>query len=235
MRLVLTQPQPVSSRFNTVNEIPRREPNYNIRPGMKTAFVFTNRSGDNVLFEAVFGLVPPWDSRSDAYAYPSIHCDRVIERPTWRESFTKTRCLAIVDGFFVWDNRQPYFVRYKSRQLFGIAAIYAENKYHRLYRNTCAILTTYPNDLVAQVNKRMPVIIKPEDEARYLIHATPLQEVVDMLVPVSEDDLEMYAITRGLNRSTKNLIRFIRRLEELDLSTEEELEDNSGQLSFFKF
>jgi len=79
----------------------------------------------------------------------------------------------LADGFFEWRqegrNKQPYFIRMKDEQLFAFAGLWD----HWMGRDgqtieSCALLTTEPNDLMATIHHRMPVIVKPEDYEGWL-------------------------------------------------------------------
>jgi putative SOS response-associated peptidase YedK len=53
---------------------------------------------------------------------------------------------------------------------------------------TCTIITTQPNELVAPIHNRMPVILLPEDEDRWLDpDMTEPEEIVSLLRPYPAD------------------------------------------------
>lgn len=52
----------------------------------------------------------------------------------------------------------------------------------------CTIITTQPNELVAPIHNRMPVILLPEDEDRWLDpDMTAPEEIVSLLRPYPAD------------------------------------------------
>jgi putative SOS response-associated peptidase YedK len=67
--------------------------------------------------------------------------------------------------------------------------------------DTAAIMTTKANRAMSAIHERMPVIIKPEDFARWLDCKTQEpRDVTDLLAPAAEDFLEMIAVSDRVNR-----------------------------------
>lgn len=209
----LTQPDAVQARFQTINGIRGGKPLYNIRPNMKVPFVCQNERGENALVGALFGFIPPWESPSDLGGYPHARSEEIQTKPSFRDAFLRNRCLVIVDGFFVWDQQyKPYYVRLKTGGLFGIAGIFSLNYNYKPMLISFALLTTFPNVLIMDVHHRMPVIIRAEDEARYLDPVTPINDVKNMLVAYDDEQMEMYRVTSWLNEATDNMREYARPL-----------------------
>jgi putative SOS response-associated peptidase YedK len=62
---------------------------------------------------------------------------------------------------------------------------------------TFSIVTTEPNDLVADLHHRMAVILDPDDEERYL-HEDP-ETAASLLEPIDPDDLRAYPVSERVN------------------------------------
>ena len=63
-----------------------------------------------------------------------------------------------------------------------------------------AIVTTRPNDLVAPIHNRMPVILTPENEAVWLDpHQNDLVRLTAMLGPLDADRMEAYPVAPLVN------------------------------------
>ncbi len=90
------------------------------------------------------------------------------------------RCLIPADGFYEWTSAtgsrpsQPLHIRLKGGGLFAFAGIYAGR---RDGLDTYAIVTTEPNELVAPIHNRMPVMLDPDDEALWLDSAVTIQRL----------------------------------------------------------
>ena len=73
-----------------------------------------------MLTQGVFGFVPPWDPNKEANSFLVTRSETTLEKGTFRDAFTKTRCLVVADGSFLWDEKQPYCVRLKSLDFLGL-------------------------------------------------------------------------------------------------------------------
>ena len=63
---------------------------------------------------------------------------------------------------------------------------------------TFAIITTNSNELVNAIHDRMPVIIAPEDYARWLSSLEP--DPRDLLVPYAAEPMTMWPISTRVNK-----------------------------------
>ena len=62
---------------------------------------------------------------------------------------------------------------------------------------SCAMIITEPNDFVAEVHDRMPVLLQPEQFDHWLSGNMG----VDELKPVSNDHLQRWAVSKRVNSS----------------------------------
>ncbi len=91
----------------------------------------------------------------------------MASKPSFRSAIKRSRCLVVADGFYEWKTagkaKQPYFVRLKKDQPFAFAGL-AEH-WHRGEQSidSCTLITTDPNELMAEIHDRMPVILEPAD------------------------------------------------------------------------
>lgn len=77
------------------------------------------------------------------------------------------RCLVLADGFYEWrrsgKEKQPFCFEVGDRAVFAFEALWDSWRGPNGQAiETCAILTTTPNDLLADVHDRMPVILAAE-------------------------------------------------------------------------
>ena len=94
-------------------------------------------------------------------------------RPSFREAWRQRRCLVLADGFYEWQRtargKAPMRITLKSNEPFAFAGLWEEWRGSGdSALRTFTILTTTPNDLMAPIHKRMPVILRPEQEASWL-------------------------------------------------------------------
>jgi putative SOS response-associated peptidase YedK len=63
--------------------------------------------------------------------------------------------------------------------------------------DTCAIVTTPANSLVRSLHDRMPLIIAPEDYARWLDRS--VEDVTDLLSPYPASAMNFYPVSTRVN------------------------------------
>lgn len=154
-----------------------------------------------------WGLIPNW-ARAGFRGLINARAETVAEKPSFRASFARRRCLIPADGFYEWSSedgvKQPYRFALTDRSVFCFAGLWdrwTDPQGHTL--QTCTILTTEPNDEVRSIHNRMPVILHPEDEARWLDPSQPPSALSGLLIPYPSGHMEKRSVSKQLN-SPKN-------------------------------
>src|SRR5579864_5033837 len=106
---------------------------------------------------------PSWATDVSS-AQINARSETVIEKPAFKESFERRRCLIPADGFYEWRRRvntsQPFHFALKDDSLFAFAGIWDRwSDPGGTVVESCAILTTTPNQLLRDVHDRMPAIL----------------------------------------------------------------------------
>jgi putative SOS response-associated peptidase YedK len=151
----------------------------------KTPVIIDNQP--NVIVQYNWGLIPSWAKDHDIRKFTlNAKIETLNEKPSFRNSINK-RCLVIANGFYEWqwlDSKGKSKVKYEiglpDEELFAFAGLYSEwiDVATGEIKNTYTIITTEANTLMSEIHntkKRMPVILKPQDEQRWLEHA-PVNE-----------------------------------------------------------
>ena len=184
-------------------------PRYNIAPSQPVLAVRRGAAGAIEFTHLDWGLVPSW-TKDPALAHRPINAraESVAEKPSFRSSFRHRRCLLPASGFFEWKTegggKHPYFARPRDGGVFGLAALWD----HWLGADgseieSCAILTTKANGVVAPLHDRMPVIVPPEAFGLWLDgSAPPSPALARLLSPCPEGEMEAYAVSPLVNRPT---------------------------------
>jgi putative SOS response-associated peptidase YedK len=148
-------------------------PNRNVHPGQEIP-VIVSRNHENVLEVCRWGLIPFW-AKDPAVGAKMINAraETVAQKPSFKYAFAKRRCLIPADGFYEWkkagDQKIPYLFFLKSRRPFVFAGLYESwTPGDQKPINTCTIITTRANRLVASVHERMPVIVPTEESHKWL-------------------------------------------------------------------
>ena len=144
------------------------QPRYNIAPTQDVAVVrVTDHQRQLALLR--WGLVPRWaKDLSIGFKTFNARSETVHEKPSFKAAFKSRRCLIPADGFYEWKRlpkgKLPHYIYRADGRPLALAGIWASWKDpdggERVA--TCSIITGRPNDLVADIHDRMPVILDPE-------------------------------------------------------------------------
>jgi len=130
----------------------------------------------------IWGLVPSWvkDSASAGEIRMktfNAKAETLAEKPSYRNSFSRRRCLVLTNGFYEWQTLEkakiPYFIGLKDQQAFALAGLYDQwtDKSTGEVLNTFTVITTRANPMMEEIHnlkKRMPVILSPDAEKQWL-------------------------------------------------------------------
>jgi putative SOS response-associated peptidase YedK len=149
-----------------------------------------------------WGLIPSW-AKDPKIAFQTINAraETIADKPAFRVPIRRKRCLIPADSFYEWKRngteKQPMRIMLKTGELFSMAGIYDSwrdpegNLVH-----SCSIVTTTPNQLMADIHDRMPVILRPEDEGLWLDRGVSDPEMLrHLMVPYPEDKMRAYPVS----------------------------------------
>lgn len=148
-------------------------PSRNVSPGQHIPVVIGSGPG-NMLASYLWGLIPFWAKDPSIGAkLINARAETLIEKPSFKHAFAQRRCLIPADGFYEWkkegNQKMPYAFRLKSGSSFTFAGLYERwIAPDRKPVDTCTIITTAANDLVAPIHDRMPVIVPKEAQSLWL-------------------------------------------------------------------
>jgi putative SOS response-associated peptidase YedK len=94
--------QVVEEYFDSASDEPEWVPSYNIAP---TQAVLTVRQAESsrALSKMRWGLIPSWaNDISVGASLINARSETVIQKPAFRDSFLRRRCLIPADGFYEW-------------------------------------------------------------------------------------------------------------------------------------
>lgn len=178
-------------------------PRYNIAPTQPVAVVTSPTDRKVEIFQ--WGLIPSWSKDpSMGSRLINARAETVHEKPAFRAPFQRKRCLILADGFFEWKaldkGKQPYFIHLKSGKPFAFAGLWDHwTSPEGDERITCTIITCEPNDLMAQLHNRMPVILDKDVMWDWLDPAATPIALKALLVPYA-GRLEAYPVARLVNK-----------------------------------
>lgn len=193
-----------------LNEDPPWTPHWNIAPTQPVAVIRQDPKEPKRTFSLLrWGLIPHW-AKDASIGFNTINgmSETAADKPAFRDAMSRRRCLIPADGFYEWQKlgpkrKQPYCFGMNDGSVFAFAGLWER------WRDpagevleTCTILTTKPNSLVADVHDRMPAILKPEDYDLWLDPGmTNVALLADCFTPFDPRLMKKYPVSTRVNRA----------------------------------
>ena len=179
---------------------------YNVAP-TDDALVVVQRDERRGLTAYRWGLIPHWATEARVGSKMiNARAETITSSPAFRDAFVRKRCLVPVDSFYEWKRegsvRQPYRIVRRDGRPLALAGLWAgwKDPASDIVRRTFTIVTTTPNEAIAGLHDRMPVIVAEDAWARWLDPApADPGELLGLLVPSEEVELDVYAVVRDVN------------------------------------
>jgi putative SOS response-associated peptidase YedK len=206
-RLTYAKPY-LAERFDASGEIEER-PRYNIAPTQQVITVRMEDGKKTRKFTTMrWGLIPCWaKDMSIGTQTLNARSETVTTKPAFREPILTKRCLIPADGFYEWKKtgsvKQPYCFEVGEGEVFALAGLWDQWKsLEGQIIESCTVLTTSANCLVAEMHDRMPVIVPPD---KYDVWLDPdvndFNVIRDILRPYDANLMRRYPVSRKLNNS----------------------------------
>jgi len=226
--VIASSPQLLADQFDVDDvKVDAGEPEYNVAPRAQV-MVVRERDERRVLSRVRWGLVPSW-AKTPAVGDRMINAraEGLATKPAYKRAFARHRCIIPADGFYEWQvvappatpkgrpRKQPVFVHRRDGTPMALAGLWAAWKApdgvevdglgDDGWLRSCVIVTTTPNDLLAPIHDRMPVVLPKTQWAWWL---DPEDHDVDalseLLVPLPDDVLELWPVSTLVNKADNN-------------------------------
>lgn len=161
-----------------------------------------------------WGLIPHWaqnlEKATELQNFTlNATCENIFDKPSFRDSVYKKRCLVLVSGFY--ENRHegklkyPYFIYPAKQKIFLLGGLTSEwvNRETGEIVETCTIITTPANPLMEKIHntkKRMPLIFTEEQAKRWLTPLLTKEEIQGLTTPCNEEMLQSHTVSRLINQ-----------------------------------
>jgi putative SOS response-associated peptidase YedK len=208
----------VAEQFDLA-ETPLLAPRYNIAPTQPVAAVrLAVHSGRRELTHFHWGLIPSWakDTKMSSRMI-NARSETVSDKPSFRSAFKRRRCLIPASGFYEWQqlgsSKQPMFIQAQDGGLLALAGLW--ETWHAPDGgeiDSCTILTTEPNELMAPIHNRMPVIIEPADYDLWLDPGDRPEDGLHLLRPYPAPKMSFYPVSTYVNKPGNDDARCIQPL-----------------------
>lgn len=187
-------------------------PRFNIAPTQPVLAIPNNDKFRADFF--VWGLIPMW-AKDPSIGSRLINArgETVAEKPSFRGSLKYKRCLILADGFYEWKaqpgkkTKTPFFIHMKDRMLFAFAGLWDTwNSPDGSTIKSCTLITTEPNELMAMIHDRMPVILHPRDYTKWLDPSpqTP-EQLLPIIKPFPADMMDAYPVSTLVNKASNDV------------------------------
>jgi putative SOS response-associated peptidase YedK len=193
---------PIENRFDVgigFNYTPR----FNCAPTQNIP-VISNREPD-VLSLYRWGLIPVWaKDKKIGNSLINARAETITEKPAFKNSFRRKRCLVPADGFYEWrrtaaKQKTPYRIVMKDEGLFAMAGIWDSWKDEGgEIIHSFSIITTTPNELMRDIHDRMPVILELKDEKTWL-QENDQDVLIRLLRPFPHELMKAYPVSTLVN------------------------------------
>lgn len=177
------------------------EPRYNIAPGEELLAVRNTAPEETT--SLTWGLVPNWvDDPDEGPAPINARSETVGEKRAFADAYRNRRCLVLADGFYEWNGssrtNHPYRIERTDSAPYAYAGLWEHWTGDAEERWSCTVLTTAANETLAPIHDRMPVMLQPEEEAKWL-HGDGPDAWNAALTPYPDDELETYPVSTEVN------------------------------------
>jgi putative SOS response-associated peptidase YedK len=170
-RLTLfSQPKDVADLVG-LPELPPLKPRFNIAPTQQVLAVRTKQGAGREAAWLRWGLVPSWAADlSIGYKLLNARSETASSKPSFRSAFGSRRCLVPTSGFYEWSGKvgkkKPLLFGMPDDRVFALAGLWERWEGDGEVVESCTLLTTQANELLASYHDRMPVIVAQEDFGR---------------------------------------------------------------------
>jgi putative SOS response-associated peptidase YedK len=203
-------PEQLAERFNATLPAEPLPARYNAAPGQQLPILLNENQDQRPVQLVRWGLIPYWakDHKTD-YRMINARSETLEDKPAFRKSLHKRRCLVLADSFYEWqktpDGKVPTRILLKSGEPFAMAGLWETwtSKETGEVIRSFTIITTEPNDLMASIHNRMPVILPPEHEDAWIAGEDAPKDWRDLLRPYPADLMKAYPVSTLVN-SMKN-------------------------------
>lgn len=215
-RFVSATPIDALARYFDVDSddvaLPALPARYNIAPTDDVAVVV--QTGARRRLDALrWGLLPFWakDLRSGAKMI-NARADTLAASNAYRSAFRERRCLVPADGFYEWKHvpgrarKQPVYLRRADGEPMAMAGLWERWRPRDRRDDATAmvrsftIVTGEPNELVADVHDRMPVLLPRQAWDDWLDPDNDdLEALARLLVPAPAALLVLHPVSSAVN------------------------------------
>ena len=186
------------------------DPQYNAAPSYSLP-VITDQSPQKLSFYR-WGLVPNW-AKDIKFGNKTINArsESILEKASFKMPIRKQRCLVLANCYFEWQNNEdktktPHLIYCMDQRLFAMAGVWdrwidqASGEEIRSF----SIITVPAAPRTKPLHERMPAILKPSQRTHYLNPNLTMDQVMALLVPYENAQMNAMPISSLVNSPVNN-------------------------------
>jgi putative SOS response-associated peptidase YedK len=192
-------------------------PKYNVAPTDPIYAIAPSRDGETrQLGTFKWGLVPNWSKDATGGARMiNARAETLTSKPAFRTLLQKRRCIIPADGFYEWKRldsepgekkprKQPFFIRRADGKSMAFAGLWdvwkPRDDPDAEWLRSATIITGEPNEFVARLHDRMPVILPEEAWDEWLDPTNrDTAALTSLLVPLPAEETAAYPVEPLVN------------------------------------
>ncbi len=186
------------------------EANYNVAPTNDVYVVYTD-GGLRRLDAFHWGLVPSWAKDiSVGNRMINARAETLATKPAFKKLLATRRCIVPVDGFYEWKKlpgqkrKQPYYITRPDGEPFAFAGLWTQwrgqEAGEEVVLRSTTIVTGPPNEKMAELHDRMPVMLPASVWAEWLDpDQRDLDAVGRLLVPAAPELITFRPVSTEVN------------------------------------
>ena len=189
--------------FDLLRE-PDWSPRFNLGP-MQQVLVVRLRPEGRVADRMQWGLVPSWakDPKIGSQTF-NARAETVATKPAFRSALKTRRCLVPASGFYEWQKfgktKQPWNIFRADGQPLALAGLWEHwTSAEGVKLESVTVITTTPNDFMAEIHDRMPVILGEDVWNLWLGTEVEPHALTELLIPCPSDWLKKSPVSTLVN------------------------------------
>lgn len=211
-RYALYTTSELSTYFHLSEGLPKGiKPHYNISPTV-SAPVIVSQGDARTIKLMQWGLIAKGAKDTNSvfrYKTYNIPSEKIFSRHSWEQAVRERRCLVPANGFYQLNEsgkKHAFYAKPKNEELITFAGVYSSwEDPDGITHGTFSVITIEATSDMPQSSSRMPVIIKREDEARWLDSSVnDLSSLYDMLRPHPHNFLTVYEVSPAVHSPKPN-------------------------------
>ena len=179
-------------------------PSANCAPNQQIPIVFQYKH-NRFLRLAEWGFQASW---APGKTLINAQSESAAEKTTFKEAFRKRRCIVPANAFFEWkkiaNGKQAMIFQCRNQPLFPMAGLWEQQQTEHGQIGRFTILTTAANQRLADIHKRMPVILQADEIQTWLSNDSSLDRLQDLCRSYSDDQTDIKEMDISINNVRNN-------------------------------